>query len=561
MAAETADNARLEAALLDLRHQCQAAQADALDEHMGVCRDTLTAWMRDAARRKRNEREELAAERAAMLREVATLRAGVTTDRAALEATLTMLQGQAKAQETRVLLEVGGVRFTTSVATLRTVPDSYFDAMFGGRFSAAGEDGLDSYEDEETGELVYFIDRDGYAFRHILEFLRDGGKSLARLEDLVAGGWKGAWKLRGLKREFGYFLIDVDQAAEAVEGEEEELAVMRGGVGRGEVGVTLAVGGWSNAQRQSAVWRYDPAGDAWEIAAPMATARSQFGMCVLAGEVYACGGRITGANRASVGGADRTASVEKYTPSSNTWNAVPDMPGSRRLHGVCAVGTDMYVVGGRGGSEKNFLKFNSVSGEWSEMEKPMPENRLNAAVCAIGTNIFVAGGYLLGRHLNTLLKYNTEAIGDEEWSTLAYMPDAFASGSMCTLDGKLYILGGVHSNLVRDTVYVYDATADTWGTLAPMPTARYGMGVFVRDGCICAVGGIGSDGRQVNTVERYDPATNTWTAMRPFPNAITKLHCCTVGNGEEAENAEADFFDTLIARAEAVGRMEGSLDR
>ena len=55
LAAETAaDTARLEAALLDLRHQYQAAQADALDEHMGVCRDTLTAWIREAARRKRN---------------------------------------------------------------------------------------------------------------------------------------------------------------------------------------------------------------------------------------------------------------------------------------------------------------------------------------------------------------------------------------------------------------------------------------------------------------------------------------------------------------------------
>ena len=96
LAAETAaDNARLEAALVDLRQQYQAAQQDALDEHMGVCRDTLTAWMRDAARRKAREREELAAERTAMLREAETLRAGVTADRAALEATLASLQGQA----------------------------------------------------------------------------------------------------------------------------------------------------------------------------------------------------------------------------------------------------------------------------------------------------------------------------------------------------------------------------------------------------------------------------------------------------------------------------------
>ena len=253
-----AANAELEAKLLDMRTWLVAAQRDALNEQMGLARDALTAWMASVLTDKAQGRREVARERAEMMVDVDRLRAAVTADRAAFEATLAALQGQAAAQETRVLLEVGGVRFTTSVATLRTVPYSYVDAMFGGRFLAAGEDGLDSYEDEETGELVYFIDRDGYAFRHILEFLRDGGKSLARLEDLVAQGWKGAWKLRGLKREFGYFLIDVAQAVEA-----EEMgagAVMQGGVGRGGEGVSLAVGGKNvNRQVQAAVWRYDSA--------------------------------------------------------------------------------------------------------------------------------------------------------------------------------------------------------------------------------------------------------------------------------------------------------------
>ena len=85
-----------------------------------------------------------------------------------------------------------------------------------------------------------------------------------------------------------------------------------------------------------------------------------------------------------------------------------------------------------------------------------------------------------------------------------------------------------------------------------MPTARDSLGVLVRGGCIYAVGGY--DGGRVNTVERYDPATNTWTAMRPFPNAISYLQCCTV-TGEEDAAEEGDFFDVLIARAEALGRQ------
>ena len=118
----------------------------------------------------------------------------------------------------------------------------------------------------------------------------------------------------------------------------------------------------------------------------------------------------------------------------------------------------------------------------------------------------------------------------------------------------MYVVGGT-DGAARSTLYAYDPAVNTWSTLAPMPTARDTMGVFVRGGCIYAVGGRDADYRTLNTVERYDPATNNWTAMRPFPNAITSLQCCTVA-GDDREIGEADFFDALIARAEAVGRRD-----
>ena len=73
----------------------------------------------------------------------------------------------------------------------------------------------------------------------------------------------------------------------------------------------------------------------------------------------------------------------------------------------------------------------------------MPESRINAAVCAIGTKHF---------------KYDTVT---NKWSTCAHMPAVFGSGSMCTLNGKLYIVGGVRGNLLKDTMYVYDTETDS----------------------------------------------------------------------------------------------------
>jgi len=62
----------------------------------------------------------------------------------------------------RVLLDIGGHHYSTSLHTLTAVPNSYFGRLFGGSFQdLIGDDGR------------VFIDRDGRHFRYILNYLRD----------------------------------------------------------------------------------------------------------------------------------------------------------------------------------------------------------------------------------------------------------------------------------------------------------------------------------------------------------------------------------------------------
>jgi hypothetical protein len=81
-----------------------------------------------------------------------------------------------------VRLDVGGHKYTTSVATLRRVPDSMLDSLVSGRFALT-----------QTEEQCVFIDRDGALFPHVLDWLRDGTLDLAGLDALT---------LRRLRREF-----------------------------------------------------------------------------------------------------------------------------------------------------------------------------------------------------------------------------------------------------------------------------------------------------------------------------------------------------------------------
>ena len=76
------------------------------------------------------------------------------------------MEGVYKFQSSRVKLDVGGQRFTTSRSTLTKQSDTMLAVMFSGRHELV---------QEEDG--TYFIDRDGTHFRHVLNFLRDGDSS------------------------------------------------------------------------------------------------------------------------------------------------------------------------------------------------------------------------------------------------------------------------------------------------------------------------------------------------------------------------------------------------
>jgi hypothetical protein len=70
----------------------------------------------------------------------------------------------------RIELNVGGVRYTTAVATLLKEEGSLLHTMFSGQHALTPD---------KDGS--YFIDRDGTNFRYILNFLRDGPASVEHL--------------------------------------------------------------------------------------------------------------------------------------------------------------------------------------------------------------------------------------------------------------------------------------------------------------------------------------------------------------------------------------------
>ncbi len=85
--------------------------------------------------------------------------------------------------------------------------------------------------------------------------------------------------------------------------------------------------------------------------------------------------------------------------------------------------------------------------------------------------------------------------------------------------GKLYVAAGRTTqrgfrNL--NVLEIYDPATDTWRREAPAPTARSGVAMAAWNGVLYLFGGEAPD-RIFDQTEAYNPATDAWTTPAPMP--------------------------------------------
>jgi hypothetical protein len=486
----------LEAMRREMRPLLETAMEGVLIKARGV--------LEDAEEQRAQGLAKLTEQRAKGLAEVAEERdrglAEVDARRAELHREVTAMQMHQAAHEGRVELNIGGYRFETSVQTLRRVPHTFFDAYFSGR-----------YAQDVCHDGSIFVDRDGEHFGHVLEYMRDGVVSVVEPEACPSVSM-----LRALKREFGFYCIELC-AEQPTEPHQPEVA--------------LVMGGLSSFSALASMERYDVSSGQWSVAAAMTTARSDFGACTLAGELYVTGG---------CSNENLLSSVEKYTPSSDSWSTVAPLPSRRYQHAAVAVGSAMYVLGGVCGGVHvaSVLKFDSTQGTWNQVD-PMPRPRRLHAVCAIGSDIYVFGGRFGPEDQTSVFKFDTEAI---TWSTLAPMPVACSYHSVSVLDGDMvYIVGAGNDG---KGVLRFDTASGVWSMLRAASNNEHSSATFVLGGCLYVAGG---DGNLSSSVEQYDLATDTWTAVADMLEGRCNLRAVTIGSADPAEGQ--DLFDSLITKA------------
>jgi N-acetylneuraminic acid mutarotase len=107
---------------------------------------------------------------------------------------------------------------------------------------------------------------------------------------------------------------------------------------------------------------------------------------------------------------------------------------------------------------------------------------------------YPAPGYCETEPFRRLFRYNPAT---NYWATKRSAPHYHTNGGGGVINGKFYVAGGIDNSLDR-----YDPATDTWKTLAPMPTGGAARAAVLQGKLFVITSG---------GAYAYNPATSTWS--------------------------------------------------
>ena len=175
-------------------------------------------------------------------------------------------------------------------------------------------------------------------------------------------------------------------------------------------------------------------------------------------------------------------------------------------------------------SDLTLQTVSSQQSDWMK-ETPMPIVRSEVAGATLNGKLYIIGGLdKTGESTSTVVVYDPIA---DRWVTSAPLPQPIDHTTVTSYDGKLYLVGGGYLHTLSNKLYIYDHVMNNWTEGANLPTARGALTANFINGTLYAVGGIDSQGAS-NSNQAYDPKTNRWTEKAPMPTAREHLTSAVV---------------------------------
>jgi serine/threonine-protein kinase PknK len=365
-------------------------------------------------------------------------------------------------------------------------------------------------------------------------------------------------------------------------------------------GRLVAVGGVSSGQVLKSVSAFDLMTKTWTGLPDMATARHGMAVATVEKSVYAFGGSTAVGDSQVISSAEvLKLPVRKIQPASQ-WRSLPDAPTARLMMAWTVLNDKIWIMGGlrNGVALQTTESYDPHTGTW-QTGPPLPIPLHHAAAATYRGEVVVLGGATdqLSNASNKVF-----ALRGDNWVELPSLTHARAAPAAAVVGDKLVVVGGQntkqlvpqtevfdgsswkdaadmptpreHLAAVSDGTYVYaiggrvlsadknsaalerfDPASETWTKLVGMPTPRGSYGATYIDGRIVAVGGE-EPTRVLNVVEMYDIADGKWSTLPPMPTARHAEVVATVDNAVYCiGGANRPTHEGPIATVEALDFM------
>jgi N-acetylneuraminic acid mutarotase len=229
------------------------------------------------------------------------------------------------------------------------------------------------------------------------------------------------------------------------------------------------------------------------------------------------------------------ASIVRQATALEVWQQGKQMPVALGEVAGGIVGNMLYIVGH---SSTATLGYDLATKSWRNAsdlaQRPHPGGHHCGAEVS-GGKLYLLG--CLGDGLGQVQIYDPQS---NSWSIGTHMPFAVGSSASALINGEMYVAGGItESNTTTNAVAKYHPVSNSWTTLSPMPQGRNHAAAATDGSRLYVFGGRGpgsGDGNVVangfNTVQIYDPSTDTWESSDSANSQLAPLPQARGGTGK-----------------------------
>ena len=293
---------------------------------------------------------------------------------------------------------------------------------------------------------------------------------------------------------------------------------------------------WRGPFGMSLVEVYDPQTNSWERVADIPTARSEPITAVVDGKIYVLAGYVGKDNRGV--NLKNLDVVEMYDPQTDTWVRKQDMSIPRTQFGIGVVAGRIYAIGGRvhprdkkpghPGRIDLVEVYDPINDIWAKRAK-MPTRRDGFGAAVIRDTLYAIGGSGWphdgqgGPALATIEAYHPKM---NRWQKKPDMPNLRWIFLTVVIDGKIYLIGGTDlqaGDRGPAPVEVYEPVTEKWRVIFAIPTVKLPFSVAAINGKIYVFGGYDKDWELSPIVEVFDTGFRNVEARGKLPTRWSEL--------------------------------------